>query len=244
MKRLNKRTLIIALFFVTNWLIAQTKQDLKTQKLSIEKDIKYTTELLKKTKFNKTKSLNYLNALETQIKNKKQLLIALNIETSVINKKIKKIELTVLEIEQEIILEKKNLKTLKEEYSKMIYAAFKQGSFSRSIIFILSSEDFNQAYKRILYLKQYSVFRKNQAKKIRESQKKLTKNKNDLVQQKNKIFAESVIKKDLVRLKKEELESINSVQNEKKALVKRLSESEKLFKNELQEKKKKAKKKR
>jgi hypothetical protein len=76
-----------------------------------------------------------------------------------------------------------NLKNLKDEYAKMIYAAFKKRGNRSNLIFIISSKDFNQAYKRISYLKQYSSFRKTQAKKITESQLLLISKKEQLLQQ-------------------------------------------------------------
>ena len=52
----------------------------------------------------------------------------------------------------------------------MIYACFKKKGNRNDLIFIVSAEDFNQAYKRIAYLKQHASFRKNQAEKIIEDQ--------------------------------------------------------------------------
>ena len=59
MKR-NKSILIFVVCFVSTTLAAQTKGELKKQKLKLEKEIIYTRQLLSKTKSNKTKSLNYL----------------------------------------------------------------------------------------------------------------------------------------------------------------------------------------
>ena len=241
MMRLNRHLLILVFIFASIALTAQTKADLKKQKSEIEKEISYTTELLNKTKSNKTKSLNYLKVLESQIKSKEQFLIILNIEISLLNKQIKKTEVSVIEAEQGIRREEQNLKNLKDEYAKMIYAAFKQKGKRNDMMFIISASDFNQAHKRILYLKQYSAFRKNQAIKIEESQKKLIKSKEKLAQQKDRLIEESATKTLLVGSKKEELESVNSTKNEKQGLVKKLSKSERLFKKQLQEKQKKAK---
>ena len=52
----------------------------------------------------------------------------------------------------------------------MIYAAFIKKGNRNDLMFIISAKDFNQAYKRVTYLKQYTSFRKAQAKKIIESQ--------------------------------------------------------------------------
>ena len=237
----NKYLLFLLVFLVGNSVFSQTKEDLKKQKSALEQEINYTTDLLNKTKSNKTKSLNYLKVLETQIKSKEQLLITLNIEISLLNKQISKTEQAILNTEKSILEEEQNLADLKEEYAKMIYAAYKQKGRRNNLIFIVSSEDFNQAYKRILYLKQYSTFRKKQAHKIFESQEELSQNKERLAQQKDKLIEESATKVYLVSSKKEELQSVNSTKNEKQELVKKLSKSERLFRKQLQDKQKKAK---
>ena len=105
---------------------SQTKDELKNQKTELEKEISYTTDLLSKTKKNKTKSLNYLKVLESQIKSKEQLLITLHIEITLINKQIKKTERSIIDTEESILKQTENLQILKDEYAKMIYAAFKQ----------------------------------------------------------------------------------------------------------------------
>jgi septal ring factor EnvC (AmiA/AmiB activator) len=123
----------------------------------------------------------------------------------------------------------------------MIYAAFKQKGSRNDLMFIISSDDFNQAYKRIIYLKQYTTFRKNQSQKIIESQEELTIKKEKLAQQKDRLIEESATKGFLVSSKKDELESVNSTKDEKEQLVKKLSKSERLFKKKLQDKQKKSK---
>jgi len=220
---------------------SQTKYELKKQKTELEKEISYTTELLSKTKKNKTKSLNYLKVLESQIKSKEQLLITLHIEITLINKQIKKTERSIIDTEESILKKAESLQNLKDEYAKMIYAAFKQKGSRNDLIFIISSDDFNQAYKRIIYLKQYTTFRKNQSQKIIESQQELTIKKEKLAQQKDRLIEETIIKGYLVSSKKDELESVNSTKDEKEQLVKKLSKSERLFKKKLQDKQKKAK---
>ncbi|MAW21410.1 MAG: hypothetical protein CMD16_03330 [Flavobacteriales bacterium] len=220
---------------------SQTKDDLKKQKLDLEKEISYTADLLNKTKSNKTKSLNYLRVLEKQIQSKQMLLATLNIEISLLNKQIKKTEQFILENKELILNEEKILQTLKDEYSKMIYAAYKQKGNRNDLMFIISSSDFNQAYKRIVYLKQYSAFRKNQASKINQSQKKLIKKKEKLAQKKESLIKAAVEKKLLVKNKKSELEGVSVKKDEKEKLINKLSNSEELFKKRLQDKKNYAK---
>lgn len=238
----SKSKYIFLFFLLLSFSVSsQTKEDLKKQKSAIEKEINYTSDLLDKTKENKSKSLNYLKVLNTQIKNKENLLQTLNIEINLLSKQIKNTEKSIATIEKTIISEQENLVSLKEEYAKMIYAAYKQKGSRNNLMFIISSEGFNQAYKRINYLKQYSSFRKNQAIKIQETQVLLEDSKNDLLLKKEQLINESKDKGVLVKSKKTELTTISNTKDEKQKLVKKLSKSERLFKKQLQDKQKRAK---
>jgi murein hydrolase activator len=241
MLRGSKYTTIFLLCLLSSSAISQTKEELKKQKSSIEKEINYTTELLNKTKANKTKSLSYLKALDKQINNKEHLLQNLNIEISLLNRQILKTEQLIIKTEESIVSEQENLELLKKEYEKMILACFKKKGNRNNLIFIVSAKDFNQAYKRIIYLKQYASFRKNQTNKITESQKVFEIKKIDLNTQKDQLTFESTSKKELIGTKKNELNTINDAKLEKQELVNNLSKSERLFKEQLQEKQKRAK---
>ena len=241
MKRLIKRIIIIFIFFFSKAIFGQTKEDLKRQKLALEQEINHTSDLLKKTQKNKNKSLNYLKVLEAQINNKEQLLITLDIEIKLLNKQVTKTNSEILNTETFIFNEEKNLENLKDEYAKIIYAFFRKRGTRSNLAFIISSDNFNQAYKRLIYLKQYSDFRMNQAKKITESQSQLIKKKEKLAQQKDRLIEETSRKKILIDSKKTELESINNINAEKHELVRQLSKSEQQFKKQIQNKKKKSK---
>ena len=239
--RFIKNLLVIIFFLIYCDAMAQSKDELKIQKQKILEEIDYTTNLLNNTKSNKIKSLDYLNVLITQIQKKEQFLITLNLELSLLIKKISKTEKSINKTINDIAQEEKLLKGLKDEYSKMIFAAFKQKDSRNDIVFIISATDFNQAYKRILYLKQYATFRKNQTQRIEESTIKLKNKKISLVLQKENYIIESNNKKELSNLKFIELEGINKSKEEKKLLVASLVKSEKLFKNEINKNQKKAK---
>ena len=241
MLRRNKYILVFFTFLLSFSAFSQTKEELKKQKLAIEKEINYTADLLNKTKVNKDKSLSYLKVLDKQIQNQERLLQTLNIEISLLSKKVQKTEQSIIKTEQSIKTEQENLELLKSEYAKMIYACFKKKGNRNDLMFIISAEDFNQAYKRIVYLKQYASFRKNQAEKITESQKELESRKIDLNTQKDQLILESASKKELMSAKKNELTTISDAKQEKQELINKLSKSEKAFKKQLQDKQKRAK---
>ena len=241
MLRLNKYIFLYLGIFLTFSVFSQTKDELKKQKSTIEKEISYTTNLLNKTKANKRKSLSYLRVLDKQISNKESLLKTLNIEISLLSKQIIKTERSIIETQQSILDDQQELVLLKSEYAKIIYACFKAKGNRNDLIFIVSAEDFNQAYKRIVYLKQYVSFRKNQVDKIIESQKNLAIKESDLTIKINQLVLDSESKINLIGAKKQELNSISDAKQQKQALVNNLSKSEKVFKKQLKDKQKRSK---
>ena len=240
MQGLIKEGVFILFIFLSLVLKGQTKDELKKQKLEIENEIKYTSELLNKNNANKTQSLNYLKVLKQKIKSHERLLITLNIEINLLDKSVKRTELAIYQATRAIALEEQNLKRLKDEYAKMIYAANKKKDSRNNIMFIISADDFNQAYKRILYLKQYSEFRKTQAIKIRRTHDDLIQKKENLSKQKVNLIKESAEKNRLVSVKKDELERVNIIKSEEQGLLKKVRKREIKFKNQLVAQKKKA----
>jgi len=240
MFRQNKYIFLFLGILLSFSVFSQTKDKLKKQKSIIEKEINYTTNLLNKTKANKSKSLSYLRVLDMQISNQESLLKTLNIEISLLSKQIKKTKHSIIKNQQSILDERQALVLLKSEYAKMIYSCFKKKGNRNDLIFIISAEDFNQAYKRIVYLKQYASFRKNQVDKIIDSQKNLAFKEDALNKKNNQLVLESVSKMNLIGDKKQEFNSISDAKQEKQELVNNLSKSEKVFKKKLQDKQKRA----
>ena len=114
---MKKFKVFLFLFIITKTLCAQSKKDLKNEKKKIENEIKITSGLLEKTKQNKLKSLNYVNALVTQIEKEESLVKMLNIEIKLKERKIKNINKTIF-ASKEIISDKQaELEKLKNNLS-------------------------------------------------------------------------------------------------------------------------------
>ncbi|WP_395055947.1 murein hydrolase activator EnvC family protein [Flavobacterium sp.] len=101
----------------------------------------------------------------------------------------------------------KDLKILKEDYAKMIVKSYKSRSEQSKAMFLLSSENFLQAYKRAQYMKQYSSFRKLQGEEIKIKTIELERFNNKLLgqkQEKVKLIAESEKEKQVLEKDKQE----------------------------------------
>jgi len=223
----SRKYLLYVSLICSQALFSQEKDSLKKQKQILEKEINLTTNLLDKTKKNKNKSLNYLKFISTQINNQKKLVKTLSTEIRINEKEIIKTEKEIFNVKRRISTEKKNYIKLKEEYAKMIYSMFLNKALRNSVIFIVSAKDFNQAIKRIQYLKQYSSFRKNQTNKIKESKAKLINGQNILEEQRLKLLNEKIRKKQLINEKKKNLEKTSANKKIKEGLVNDLKRSEK-----------------
>ena len=149
MLRAIKTIFLITLPF---FLFPQTKEELKKQKEKIQKEISYTKELLEKTTKNKKKSINYIKVLSTQIKNQTEFISAISLEMKLFNTAIRNKEKEITNTEKIIEEEEENLKLLRKEYEKMIYYSYIKKGDRNNLVFVFSSKNFNQAYKRILYL--------------------------------------------------------------------------------------------
>ncbi|MUP36898.1 murein hydrolase activator EnvC family protein [Labilibaculum euxinus] len=153
--------LVIALLFLSS-VDAFSQHDISTLKKRKEqnsKDIAYTNSLLNNTLKNKNVTLGQLNLLNQRIKSRQALIQSIENEISYINSQIGKINADVKGLEDE-------LNKLKQQYAKVIQYAYKQRNSHEKLMFLLSSKDFNQAYKRYKYLQQFSEYSKEQGKLI------------------------------------------------------------------------------
>ena len=230
---MKKFKLFLFLVLVSKIIFSQSKDDLKKEKKKIENEIKITNRLLEKTKQNKLKSLNYLNALSTQIEKEESLVKMLNIEIKLKERKIKNINKTILESKEIISFKEAELETLMRNYSKIIFSYSKNKGLKDQLMFIISSDDFNQAYKRLLYVKQYTAQRKNYSIQISKEQNELKQEINKLELIKKELEENTFQKKKLYENKYENLNEISDKKTEKEQLISKLVKSEKLLKRRL-----------
>jgi septal ring factor EnvC (AmiA/AmiB activator) len=168
------------------------------------------------------------------------LLQLLNIEQNLLKKQIFKLENKILENEKSINDAEKEIIELKKEYGEIIYSLQKNKNERNDLMFIISSETFNQAYKRILFLREYSRARKTQALQITKNQDSLAINKQRLFSQKELIKSkkEQILK--LISNKKKSLNKVLISKDEKKTAVSKLQKSEQIFLKKIKDQQKKS----
>ena len=218
---------LLILFIFSSVLNAQDrKASLQQEKMQIEGEIAYTNKLLSQTQKNRRSTLDELVVLQQKIRQRESLINTIKAEVILLNKEIKETTDSIFSLKVE-------LKKLKEEYAKMIYYAYRNRSSYDRLIFLFSSRDFNQAYRRLKYFQQYGAYRRMQAELISKTQASLLEKEQQLEQQ----------KADKQILLVEEQNGKNLLENEKgdaDRTVQNLSRKEKELKASLRAKEKAA----
>ena len=218
--------IVILLFFLLPLLgFSQSISDLQRQKAETVKEIEYTSQLLRETQISERSSLNKVRLLTSQIRQRNSLISTISNEISIYGECISNNELSV-EILQE------DLKKLKAEYAEMIRLAYKNKGASNELLFLLSAENFNQAYRRLLYFRRYSEYRINQGEIIASISSVL----NDNIQKLEQRKAEKEILADQARKERQQLSleqveqnsELQKLQNQKRNLQQKLREQRRI----------------
>jgi septal ring factor EnvC (AmiA/AmiB activator) len=118
---------------------------------------------------------------------------------------------------------KKELEILKEDYARMIVKSYKSRSEQSKAMFLLSSENFLQAYKRAQYMKQYSSYRKMQGEEIQSKSLQLQDYNGRLSiqkKEKQKVIADrEKEKQELEKQRKEQQRLVNAIKKDKNKIM-------------------------
>lgn len=158
--RLRLISIILFSFLVSFVSNAQTQKQLENRRVQLQKEIKEINTLLFQSKEEAETLLSELDDLTHKINVRSKLIKTINQEAESLSKAIDKNE-------KEIRVLEKKLTVLKEDYADMIVQSYKSKNKQSRLMFLLSSENFQQAYKRLQYIKQYSNYRKQQGEEIK-----------------------------------------------------------------------------
>ncbi len=143
-----------------------SRDELQKQEQSIRKELDELNQLLEQTKKNKKNSLGQLAAIRSKISKREALINGINKQVSILDNAISSNQQDVQKLN-------KDLDTLKYRYAKSIVFAFKSRSAYEYLNFLFSANSFNDAVKRITYLKSYRQNRAAQAQAISLSEQDL-----------------------------------------------------------------------
>lgn len=190
---------------------SQAEQEkLEKRKAAIQREIDAANNLLNKAKKEKSNVLNVVSTINKKISNTQEIITITNKQANAITRNIETNKQEITRLESEI-------KDLKAVYADMIVKAYKSNNDQSRLMFLLSSENFLQAYKRVQYLKSYANYRKKQADEIEQKSRQLASRTKSLVTERERkamILEEN--KKQRSELDKDKIE-----QNSLLAIVKK-----------------------
>jgi len=207
---------------------AQSRQELEKRKKKIAEEIEFKNKLLEETQINQKASLGQLILLNTKISEREDLINTISRELTFIEKEVEKTSSLIKSLEAD-------LQRYKDEYAKLIYNTFKTKNNYDKLIYILGSQDINQAFRRLKYLQQYAEYRVNQAALIIRTQEQLNRKKEGLEE----------IRKEKEVLLKEEKEASSTLFAEKSLqqnVYKDLQNKEKQLRQEIKKQQQEAEK--
>ena len=201
---------------------SQTKKELEQQRKKLNREIAQVNRLLFKEQKKEKNVLEDLKDLNQKIDIRLSLINTINSEAKLLTSEITKNKKEIAQLENE-------LAALKADYARMIFKSYKSKSQQSRIMFLLSSQNFQQAYKRLEYMKQYTSFRKRQGEEI-GFQTGLVKKMND------SLLFQKQVKDTLILAEKYQKEKIELDKNNKEKLISIIKKKEKKYKREIQNK--------
>jgi len=216
---------LLSVFMVlTVFVQGQSLEELRKKKEKTNEQIKYTTKLLEEAKKSQKQTLNKYKILNKQIELRTNLITGINSEVGVLADFIDQNAWLVSSLNAD-------LEGLKKEYANMIVFAQRNQTNYSKLLFVLSSNSFNQAYKRLMYLRQYTEYRKRQAELIQWIR--------DLIQVKvGRLQQQRTEKETLLQSKKREADQLNNEKQQQGQYLTTLQQKQKEFEKKLREQQK------
>lgn len=159
--------LVLFLMTVVSASAQQSREELQKKEQELKKELSDLNRQLSETQKNKKLSLNELALIKRKVSKREELVRG-------INKQINELDNTIYLNEMDIYRLRKELDTLKLKYAKSIVFAYKSRGSYEYLNFLFSARNFNDAIKRMAYLKSYRQNRETQAIAIAQSRALLT----------------------------------------------------------------------
>ncbi|WP_238934464.1 murein hydrolase activator EnvC family protein [Aurantibacter crassamenti] len=204
------------------------QQNLEAKREALQKEIEDINRLLFAEKKERGNVLDQMEALDKKIKVRQELI-------DVTNKQSKALNIEINENIESISILKKELQERKDEYASLIQKSYQSKTQQSRLMFLLSSENFVQAMKRLQYIKQYTDYRKSQGLAILSKTDELSERNLALTEQRKK--ADRLIAAN----KKAKGEIMKEIKVQKELLAS-IRKNESQYAAEVQKKKKETKK--
>ncbi|VAW12044.1 Murein hydrolase activator EnvC [hydrothermal vent metagenome] len=230
-----KKTYIVWIILFVGLLMPQStlaqtdeQKSLEAKRERLQTEIRDINRLLFSEKKEKGNVLDQMRALDKKINVRQQLIRVTNQQSNLLNRQINANIRNITKLRED-------LKTLKDDYGLMIQKSYQNRSQQSRLMFLLSSEDFFQAFKRLRYMKQYTDYRREQGEQI------VTKT-DDLSRLNKDLSEERKVKEVLIAQNRKAKSQLFKEIKSQKALLVSIRQNESKYTAAIRKKKKEAKK--
>ncbi len=205
-------------------LVAQNKKNLEDKRKKLTKEIEITSKLLDKTKQNKSAVYERFVTLQNQIERREDLI-------QTIENEIVESENIITRNTGVIAALNEDVSKMRSEYGQILRTSFRLKALNNPLMFLLSAENLNQAYRRWIFLRNYNKYRVGQQQAIAFTQS---------------ILSKKIVSLGLEKTEKEQLlmemqgqkGTLTSEMTDKNTMLQTLSTDEAKLRSELEEKQK------
>ncbi len=203
----------------------ESVKDLQKKQKKLQQEIEQTNKMLKQTKKDEKATLNKLNLIGQNIKNQKQLIRTLDSEIMALNREMTQLSNTRDSLQ--VVLEQ-----YKADYAQMVRQSHYARMQQSPLLFLLSSDSFQQLARRARYLQEFAHFRQQQVQRIENTQAEID-IQNDLLQ------ANKADKQTALSTRKREQENLRRDERKQQNMLNQLKSKEKDLSKQLKQKQKK-----
>ncbi len=204
--------------------VSKEQQDLENERQRLKKELEQAQRSLDDVKKTTKENLSTLAHINRKLSIQENMVNNINREINLMDNNIYRSQRDINKLQ--LLLD-----TLKQEYAKSMVYAYKNRSNSDFLNFIFSSSSFNDAIKRINYLKSYRNFRELQGDNILRTQALLKTRIQELSGTKKK-------KNEVLLVQSKAADALQAQQEEKNKLVAQLKAKGKELNNQIAAKKK------
>lgn len=227
---MKKIFIAILIFFCSYAGFTQSVQDkakMERERQAIQQELKEIQSVYSKVKGRKKETIGQLSLLQKKMSLQDKYIGNISKEIKIVSNEIYLSSLEVNRLNRQ-------LDTLKSQYQKSVIYAYKNKSTYDYLNFIFSSNNFNDALKRINYLKSYRSYRQLQVANIIETQKKIEERKQQLLGKKTQ-------KNSALKNQTQQLQELEEQKKEKDRVVVKLKSQEKDLSKQIATRKKRDK---
>jgi len=172
---MRKVLILLFTFLLMAVASAQTIKELEEQRKNALKRLETTSKVLSETKKTQQTSLNKLNIINKSISQRTSLINTINKEINALTREIATLHAETKKLERE-------LEAFKDDYARMVREAYINRGVYSKMLFLLSAESFDQSFRRLRYMQEFTAYRKQQIEKIDKTRQEIAKKTAQLTQ--------------------------------------------------------------